>query len=300
MKKWMLILIIIALSLIIAGITVAFVGFAIAGFEINELNMSKHTTNTYEPDGEFDSVYIETATCDIVLLPSSDGKCSVVCTELAKVPHTVSIDNGTLTVKYDDQRKWFDHIGIFWGKTAITVYLPESEYSSLTLCSATGDLEIPKDFKFGKADLSTSTGDVKMLANVCGSLEVSSDTGDIQIGGNASALTVKVHTGDIDVYSVKCKSFSANTTTGDMSLRNLIVETGIEIRTDTGDVEFDRCDAAYLKIQTDTGDVEGSLLSDKVFATQTDTGKVRVPNSSEGGKCEITTDTGDIEISIVK
>ena len=57
---------------------------------------------------------------------------------------------------------------------------------------------------------------------------------------------------------------------------------------------FDRCDAAELSITTDTGDVKGTLLSDKVFIARTDTGRVHVPETTNGGKCKITTSTGDI------
>ena len=42
----------------------------------------------------------------------------------------------------------------------------------------------------------------------------------------------------------------------------------------------------------------GSLLSDKVFITETDTGNVNIPKTTDGGKCEIKTDTGDIKIKI--
>ncbi len=55
-----------------------------------------------------------------------------------------------------------------------------------------------------------------------------------------------------------------------------------------------------LFIKTSTGDVEGSLLADKVFIVNTDTGEVDVPKTTSGGKCEIKTDTGDVEINIVK
>ena len=51
-------------------------------------------------------------------------------------------------------------------------------------------------------------------------------------------------------------------------------------------------------ITTDTGNVDGSFLTDKVVLTQTDTGDVDVPKLTSGGRCEITTDTGDISISI--
>ncbi|MBQ3893898.1 MAG: DUF4097 family beta strand repeat protein, partial [Clostridia bacterium] len=73
-----------------------------------------------------------------------------------------------------------------------------------------------------------------------------------------------------------------------------------DIERDTGDVKFDRCDAAEIKVETDTGDVTGTLLTEKVFITKTDTGKVSVPSAASGGRCEIETDTGDIKISIAK
>ena len=59
-------------------------------------------------------------------------------------------------------------------------------------------------------------------------------------------------------------------------------------------------DAAELEISTDTGDVKGSLLTEKVFITRSDTGRIRVPETVTGGKCKITTDTGNIEIEIQK
>ena len=49
---------------------------------------------------------------------------------------------------------------------------------------------------------------------------------------------------------------------------------------------------------TDTGEVKGTLRSEKIFFTESDTGKISVPKSVTGGRCEITTDTGDIEIEI--
>ena len=53
-----------------------------------------------------------------------------------------------------------------------------------------------------------------------------------------------------------------------------------------------------LFVKTDTGDISGSLLSDKIFLTETDTGSIKVPQSVNGGKCELTTDTGDIRITV--
>lgn len=41
------------------------------------------------------------------------------------------------------------------------------------------------------------------------------------------------------------------------------------------------------------------MLSEKVFIAETDTGGVKLPGTTSGGTCKITTSTGDIKISLV-
>ena len=113
-------------------------------------------------------------------------------------------------------------------------------------------------------------------------------------------IKIKVTTGDTKILDTTCKKMNLDGNTGDVFLRNVIVEGALSIERNTGDVEFEDCDAGEIYIETDTGDVEGTLLTDKVFIAETDTGEVDVPKSKSGGICEIDTDTGDIEISISK
>ena len=61
-------------------------------------------------------------------------------------------------------------------------------------------------------------------------------------------------------------------------------------------MHFERCDAQSIFVKASTGEVAGTLLSLKVFITKSSTGDVYVPDSITGGRCEITTSTGDIEI----
>ena len=44
----------------------------------------------------------------------------------------------------------------------------------------------------------------------------------------------------------------------------------------------------------------GTLLSAKIFVHRTSTGDIKLPETTTGGKCKISTDTGDIKISIVQ
>ena len=111
-------------------------------------------------------------------------------------------------------------------------------------------------------------------------------------------VSVSVSTGKTYITDTKCKSVISNGDTGGISLDNVIAAEKFSIERSTGDVKFNNSDATEIYVKTDTGDVTGNLLTDKVFIAQTDTGKVDVPKTVIGGKCEISTDTGNIMISI--
>ena len=68
----------------------------------------------------------------------------------------------------------------------------------------------------------------------------------------------------------------------------------------TGDVRLDKCDAGEIEIETRTGDISGSLRSEKIFIARSDTGRIEVPETLTGGKCKIISDTGNIDITIVR
>ncbi len=311
---------IVAASLVLLGALIVTVTMTILNWDFFKLGTTKNQTNTHELTEEFRDISLRTNTADIALLPSADGTAKVVCYETEKMKHTVTVTDGTLTVELVDTRKWYDHIGIFSVDHAmVTVYLPSGDYGALTIDENTGDVGIPKDFSFETATLSLHTGDVTFDASVSEALTIKTTTGDIRVSGiTAGSLALSVSTGDIDVGLVtcvgdtsitvstgkarladlSCKSFSSTGNTGDLALTNVIAEERIVIERSTGDVTLDGCDAAELSITTDTGDVTGSLLSEKIFFATTDTGKTDVPQTMSGGKCEITTDTGDIRITL--
>lgn len=96
----------------------------------------------------------------------------------------------------------------------------------------------------------------------------------------------------------RAKNVISNGSTGNISLDGVIADERLSVERSTGEVEFDGCDAAEIFVKTSTGDVIGSFLTDKVFITDTGTVSVDVPKTSGGGKCEISTSTGNIKIKI--
>lgn len=312
--KWL----IIALSLILIG-GIFFVGImTVLGWDFTKLSTVKYETDTHEINEEFSGISFDTNTADISFELSEDGKCKVVCYEQKNVKSSVVVSDGVLKIKTVDSRKWYEHIGINFQKSKITVYLPKSEYASLNIDESTGDINIPSSFKFGSIDLSLSTGDINCAASAEGKIKISATTGDVTITGiSAESLEISVTTGDVTVSEItcgdvkidlstgktkltdiSCRNIETEGSTGSISLNRVIALQGLKIERDTGNVSFTDCDAAEVFIETDTGDVKGSFLTDKIIFAETDTGDIDVPKLSSGGRCEISTDTGDIEISI--
>ncbi|MBR7132516.1 MAG: DUF4097 family beta strand repeat protein [Clostridia bacterium] len=315
-KAWL----IIGASLILVGCIIFGGVMSVLKWDFKKLSTVKLETNNYEEAQEFNSILIETNTADITFKRSDDGVCRVTCYEETKLKHSVSVTDGSLEIKLEDTRKWYDHIGFFaFSSPKITVSLPKTEYADLVIRASTGKVEIPKDFKFENVETTVSTGDVNFLASASEGVKIKTSTGDINIGDmSAESLELSVSTGKITangiacngefkvgvstgrarLTDITCKSITSSGNTGDIFLENVLVTEKLSIRRSTGDVSLVKCDAAELWIKTDTGDVKGSLLSEKVFITQSDTGSIKVPKTTNGGKCEITTDTGDIKIEI--
>ncbi len=281
MNKTTKLMLCIAALLVVGGLVMFTVLMSSNNFDFGSLSTVKFETNTININDDFDKILIRDNWARVQFKQSDTSKCKIECDELEKVKHIVTVNNGTLEIKTQDTRKWFDYIGIFTvNQPELTVYLPEKEYASLMINTNTGDISLPGGFTFENVKIDSDTSDVDIKSKVTGTLEI------------------ELSTGDINIKNTQIGNLKTEVSTGDIRLETVKVLKTIEIETDTGDVTFKDSDASEIYVETDTGDVRGTLLTDKIFITETDTGSIRVPKSTTGGKCEIKTDTGNIKIEI--
>ena len=314
-KTWL----IIAAALILLGGILFVSVMTTLKWDFKKLSTARFETTNHEISEEISSISIDADTADIRFLPAEGETCSVVCYEQENLKHTVAVKDGTLTLKVVDTRKWYEHIGFQFESPKITVYLPAGDYATLSVKSDTGDIEVAAELHFESIDISLSTGDVTTYASAPGVIKIATSTGDIHMKDvNAGALALSTSTGDVIVSGatcvgdatvgvttgkvylthVVCENVTTSGDTGNILLKDVIATQKLSIERSTGKVKLESVDAAEILIKTDTGDVTGSLLSEKVFIVNTDTGKIEVPDTVTGGRCEITTDTGDIKITI--
>ena len=319
MKKTTILWLLIATALVLTGCILFGVAMFRLDWNFHMLSTVTYETNEYAALEPFENIVIVTDTADVQLVAADSV--SLTCYEQENAKHTVSVKDGTLYIEIHDETKWYQHIGVNFGTPKIQLYLPKGQYGTLQIKGDTGDVNIPSEFAFASLDIAQSTGDIRSDASVTGTARIRTSTGNIRVENvSVGALSLSVSTGEITVAdlvcvgdlqlrvstgkakltNVSCKNLISSGGTGDLSLNAVIAVESMTIERSTGDVTLDCCDAGQLTIVTDTGDVSGTLLSPKIFICETDTGCVEVPKTTTGGTCEITTDTGDISLDIVK
>lgn len=298
MSKATKIWLVIAVLLVVVGCALFAWVMTMIKWDFMKLSNVQYETNEHEISGELESISILTDTADVQILPSEKEKCTVVCYESKKEKHTAKVLDGELVIEKQDERKWYDHITINFASPKITVYIPEGEYEALRVDLSTGDVKLSEKFDFEVIDVSASTGDIECYAD--GSeIKMKTTTGDIYLADiTAKTIDLSASTGDLKLENVECESLISTADTGRADLKNVVARKSLSIERSTGNVRLEGCDGAEIFIETDTGSITGSLLSGKDFDAESDTGKVIVPEDSEGGKCVLRADTGNIYIEI--
>ena len=289
------------------------------GWNFSALATTEYQTTRHEVKETFRHISVDSCTVDVHLVITDQPTVTVECREKVKMAHSVTVEGDTLVIRAEDTRTWGDYIGIDTKSARVTVSLPRGDYGNLTVETTTGDMDIAAGLAFETVTLDTTTGDQICRATVTGLLKMKTVTGDICLAGVtagetdlsvttgdiaitdlacAGDVTIRAGTADLALSRVTCRNLTANGGTGDTKLIDVVASEGMSLSRTTGDIRFTRCDAAELAVKTTTGDVKGSLRTPKIFLASATTGDIRVPASTEGGTCKITTNTGDIEITV--
>ena len=318
MKKGTKIWLVTAFSLVLVGCIIFGGVMAMLKWDFSKLTTETLEKKEYRISEAYRNISVVTNAADVEFLLSEKDETTVSCYEKQGNTHSVSVKDGTLEIKVEDTRKWYDHIRLQFEMPKITVYLPQGEYGDLSIKATAGDLEMPKGPVFQSVNLELDAGDVDFGASVSNEVKIKATTGDISVKNTSAGsldfavtsgdvtvsdvrcedATIRVTTGDTHLSGITCKSVVSVGNTGEILLDHVVAEEKLSIKRKTGDVKLVSSDAGEIYVETNTGDVSGSLLSEKVFIAKTNTGSVDVPKTSVGGRCEIVTTTGDIKLSI--
>ncbi len=278
MKKTAIAILIAVLVVAIGGALV-FAGLSAVHYDFQKLDRTVYATNTHSM-GMVRAIDIQCDTADVELVAEGEADCKVVCFENDREKYAVDAVDGTLVIRPESSKTRWSLFAFAFKSPKITVYLPAGAYELLKAQLETGDITADKALSFDR-------------------VEVGMETGDLVLNG-VHAKQIKAHgsTGDIRLADMAPETVDVSVSTGKIELVNVVCSGDLRCKSSTGDIRLTDVDGANLFLSASTGDITGTIRTDKVFTAHASTGKVRVPDTTAGGRCEVETSTGDIRLSI--
>ncbi len=278
-------------ALITAGICIAAgIGFLIGGgismsglMLWDEANTERDVeTVKYEFTDNIENVSVSEISGDVLLKVAEDGVCRVESMETDTERCIVFVENGMLTVRRQNTKKWFFTDLFHFMKCETVIWLPKEEYKALDLDTTSGKISVEGGFAFNDARIDSTSGSITI-----------SDF-------SAGELLAEVTSGKIELADVACGSAEVKTTSGAITLKNVAVGAG-KVKAGSGAIRLDKLKAGSIDLETVSGSIKGSVIGPMVYHTDTTSGSISVPPADEsGGEFRAETVSGSIKIERVE
>lgn len=294
MKKAKMTAIIIASIVLVVGVAVTVASLAVARFDISGLLGNKKISYEVSDLEAFERISICESSCD-VRVESTVQEPYIEYTGSDSVTHNVTVKDGTLVIEGVDGRKWYEKILSFVdGK--LTLYLPHGNEYELEISTKSGNVTIERAFNAKTVNVTTASGNVECGSDASEGATVETTSGNVNFNGcHGKKISAKTTSGEIYAGGAICLEASFESCSGNVELEGVNVRDSLNVETTSGNIELDECDSAALKLVSTSGNISGELLSEKVFMAKSTSGRINVPFGLSGGKCEITTTSGNID-----
>ena len=305
MNKVTKVLLISAGGCLAAGLLISGIAIAFGASPVHRTTEEDYEPVTYEASGEVSSIVINEGSFDIKLVPYDGDKVKIDTYDTESYEHSFDLDNGTLTVKIKDNRKWYQmiNIGIYMGsedRELTTVYIPEGEYEDLDLEVGSGDISVETDSSFEDAVLNSGSGDISINNSLTGNLDINVGSGDAYVSNmDCSSVRVDCGSGNSTISNVSVAgTLYAHSGSGDIHLTDTSAGS-LTLEVGSGDIDFTNLEVSSADIDVGSGDVTGSVIGDYDFDADCGSGDVTINHDdiSSGNPFKVDTGSGDVTIN---
>lgn len=109
---------------------------------------------------------------------------------------------------------------------------------------------------------------------------------------------IALKVGDLDIYNLQTATAALHTNVGDISIQNATVTGALQISTSTGDLDLNTLAAKSITAESRIGDLHGNNITADTFSLSTSTGNISAEHINVKETCTLTSQVGDIDLSI--
>ncbi|MGM7680683.1 DUF4097 family beta strand repeat-containing protein [Cytobacillus sp. Hm23] len=210
---------------------------------------------------EIEIIEIDFTSTDIEVLPSDDNRFTIEVngkvSEKLKDKFQLKVEekDDLLKVEFKNPDTYF-HIGISIVDTTVSVFLPTKLYESVTVHTASGDIEA-EQIMASQFNVSAASGDIEMEGIEADRIFVTTASGDITVDDQQAVhSSFKASSGDMILTNV-IGDVKAHNASGDISIFNEKSSGNITADASSGDVDIKFVkspSSLYINFRSSSGD----------------------------------------------
>lgn len=303
------IIMLVAGGLIIIGLVIAMLAFALVGFNWNSFNSSlPDEEKIYSYDlANVSSLTVSELDADVIIVGTDEDKIKIACYENKKDAYAIEQQaNGNLNIKRSLSKHWYEYIGfnISNQKRTLTVSVPRKFTGEVEASTMSGNLDLTGFDSLNAVSTSTASGQIT-LKNLIATdhIKASTMSGNLDLANLHAGKDMELGTssGETQLSNGKIDgNLSISSLSGNIDLVDTSINGDGSFKNSSGRVTFSRLAANNVSISTLSGDVQGSILGDPAnyrITADSLSGNIEIPDSGNGKNAvDISTSSGNIEI----
>ncbi len=238
---------------------------------------------------------IQITDANVTILPSENGRCYAVCDETAVVNYILRVNENEIHLEENDNRKWYDYIGIMPTTREIVLYLPSDKYqfnidaktnSGNITCSpplvsfyattASGNISCSSNISW-HFNAKTNSGNIDFINCDCRTIDIQSNSGNVMLDHVASPRTdIRTKSGDISVARYYDSENICYTTNDDGE--HVPLSSEMSFSTTSGDIDISLLEAMHYFVKSSSGDIicPEPIESDTLLCAESKSGDITI------------------------
>ena len=301
----------IAGGLLVIGIILCFIAFAISDFKISGiLTRGPFIEKTFTVSANnITSVYIEDSNKKVTIIPSDDEQIHVLYSEDEKEIYKIQNDGGKLSIVLKNNRRWYEYIGVLsWNfdSNPLTVKIPASYAGSIDCTTSNGDVTVSDFTALDILNVSTSNAGIALSEINVKQTILHTSNGKIKADNlQAESFSSETSNASVELSNIrKAQSISCKTSNGRITVKQASGH-NIFLKTSNSNIEIGQIEVGNeITCNTSNGNIKGNVsgnMNDFSITSRTSNGDNNLPKSSTGGNkiMKIHTSNANIEINFI-
>lgn len=296
-------LLILAGVLTVCGLLIVLLAAALAGFDYKKLSTDQDIAEqTYSfNSAEIRALEIESGPADVQIIGSDTDAGIIQYEECRGVYYDIAFDEaGTLSIRYRNERKWYQMIGVMSRPYEITIYLPPEIAAKIQINGGSGKASLSGLSALRELSVRNQSGAVETDQVACGgNLAVTTASGNITMRNTAvlGAVSLQANSGDVRCNAVEAAGlFAIDTKSGAIRTEDSSSGGDMQMRAESGNIRLMNIQAGgelslfassgglcitdsavqhNVSLATKSGDIDFDRLSGRDFEIEAESGAVK-------------------------